>query len=76
MGVKVRVLCDGSHLSKSGYSYEEQAEIYDRVLEDVYNNPRWYLDNLHNLITFKVSWANYHKGLTTKPAKYVKRRKV
>lgn len=50
---------NNSMLSANGYSIEEQEEIYSLLLKDIFNNPRWYLDHLEKLRTFRVSWHNY-----------------
>ena len=50
----------------NGYSLEEQNEMYKASLNDVYDNPRWYLDNLENLKSFRVGWHRYaYPGKTT-----------
>jgi hypothetical protein len=46
-------------LSASGYSREEQEAIYDKLLEDVIANPRWYLDNLEYMRAYQVFWKRY-----------------
>lgn len=43
------------------YSLEEQAGIYEQTLKDVFDNPRWYLDNLSFLASYRVSWKDYRK---------------
>ena len=40
---------------------EEEAVIYDLLLQDVIDNTRWYLDNLETIPTFRVSWYTYEK---------------
>lgn len=57
-----------SNLTDSGYDFEEQNEIYQMVLRDVYDNPRWYLDNLDSLKSFKVGWHFYNSSATNIPA--------
>jgi hypothetical protein len=59
VGVKIRLFPSNNHLCDNGYTKEEESEIYDALLQDVIDNPRWYLDNLHSLRTFRVSWMNY-----------------
>lgn len=56
-----------SDLGLSGYTLEEQNEIYKMSLQDVYDNPRWYLDNLESLKSFRVGWHNYHTVNTNIP---------
>jgi len=57
--MKIALLPNDRHLKQNGYSIEEQDEIYDDLLQDVIDNPRWYLDNVDYLSTFYVSWKNY-----------------
>lgn len=45
-------------LDENGYTISQEGLIYDAVLDDVYRNPRWYLDNLDKTVAFRVSWAN------------------
>jgi hypothetical protein len=58
-------------LSRNGYSIEEEEELFARSLQDVIDNPRWYLDHLEVLPGFFVSWKNYRKGYQiTMPRNY------
>lgn len=47
-------------------SLEEEKAYYEETLERVIKNPRFYLDNLDELHTFRVSFLNY-KPLKKKP---------
>lgn len=38
---------------------EEEEEAFNSCLQDVIDNPRYYLDNLDRIKEFKVSWLNY-----------------
>ena len=38
---------------------DEEKEFYNEVLERVIANPRYYLDNLHELDSFWCSFINY-----------------
>lgn len=40
-------------------SKEQERVYYDNVLEKVINNPRYYLDNLDKIDTFRVSFLDY-----------------
>jgi hypothetical protein len=62
VGVKIKLFPNNNHLIDNGYTLEEQEKLYDELLQDVIDNPRWYLDNLHSLRTFRVSWVAYGKG--------------
>lgn len=49
-------------LKENGYTTEEERQVYKDCLKDIYNNPRWYLDNMDKLVEFRVSFINYkHK---------------
>jgi hypothetical protein len=63
-----------NHLRDSGYTIEQQAEIYDRQLEDFAKNTRWYLDNYMYMPEYRVSWVDYKHQNITKPYKFVKPR--
>ena len=56
-------------LKNQGYSREEEGKIYDDNLQDVIDNPRWYLDNLEFLVAYRVRWATYKGG---EPAEILK----
>ena len=65
-------------LKENGYSKEQEADVYDSQLQDVIDNPRWYLDNLTYLKEYRVSWKNYSsKGTKTAtiPLKLVNKQK-
>ncbi len=70
--IQVRTKKTNNWLSNAGYTREEEGKIYDDLLEDVINNPRWYLDNFEYLSTFRVSWVEYQKTNATKPLRYIK----
>ena len=53
-----------SWLKDSSYTIEEQAKIYDITLQQVYDNPRWYLDNLEYLRDYRVDWHCYSRTTT------------
>ena len=48
-------------LKDNGYSKEEEERIYNYQLQDILNNTRWYLDNIHFLKEYKVSWICYSR---------------
>ncbi len=75
-GLELEFRGNSSWLTDADYSIEEQEEIYDMCLQDVIDNPRWYLDQLDYLAEFKVNWVNYTKQNATKPYKYVKNRNL
>lgn len=60
-------------LKDAGYTLEEEARIFEDQLSDIIKNPRWYLDNLDYLPTYRVSWKNYrmYKGKTTATSPWI-----
>ena len=71
--MKIALMKNNRSLTHNGYSQEEQGEIYDLLLQDLYDNPRWYLDNLQYLSVFYVNWKNYRYNTPVLPLKYVKK---
>lgn len=57
--MKIALTSGNNWLKDNDYSLEEEKEIYFLTLEDIYNNPRWYLDNLDYLVEYRVSFINY-----------------
>lgn len=51
---------------------DEEVEIYDRTLQDVIDNPGWYLDNLADLSPYMVRWKDYRYKTPVSPYKFVK----
>ena len=72
-GFRIKLSNSSSWLRHAGHSIEEEAIIYDTLLQDVYENPRWYLDNLDYLCEFRVRWANYRQARGVIPYKFVKK---
>jgi hypothetical protein len=72
MALEIAIHPSDSCLWQQGYEIEEEAEIYDMQLQDLLENPRWYLDNLDYLREYRVKWHNYSvmKG-PVMPWKYV-----
>ncbi len=65
MAVKVRFKHkNNTWLKSQDYTLKEEGNIYDEQLDDLYTNPRWYLNNLDYLDEYKVRWKCY----THKPA--------
>ena len=74
-GIPIRTQKTNNWLCENGYSREEEGLIYDAVLEDIILNPRFYLDNLKSMKTFRVRW-HYYKGNTpVSPLRYVRNKK-
>lgn len=72
-GIELYLKPGSSNLSDAGYTRDEQGYIYDALLADVLENPRWYLDNFTYLKEFKVCWVDYRYS-ASKPIKYVKQK--
>ncbi len=62
MPISIKLFKHNNLLHCNGYSLDEESVLYDSLLRDVYENPRWYLDNLESLSCFRVSWGSYSKG--------------
>jgi hypothetical protein len=74
-GIKIRLQKSNNHLCDNGYTKTQEEKIYDDLLVDVLENTRWYLDNLDNLRTFRVSWQDYRLKTTPTPLKLVNKKK-
>lgn len=59
-------------LSHQGYTKEQEKALYDAQLQDIIDNPRWYLDNLTFMREYKVFWKDYSNRIPTVPYEYVK----
>jgi len=73
MALEIRLYGNNNWLSNSGYTKEFEEQIYLDQLEDVYCNPRWYLDNLDYIVAYRVSWKNYKYNTPTIPYSMRKR---
>jgi hypothetical protein len=69
VGIEVRFYDKSSWLKDADYSYIEENQILDDLLNDVLMNTRWYLDNLDYLREFRVSWGNYRSKTPPSPMK-------
>jgi len=69
--IRIALLPSNRSLSQNGYSIVEEEEIYDSLLQDVIDNPRWYLDHVDYLSTFYVSWKNYRYKSAPIPYRFV-----
>jgi hypothetical protein len=74
--MKVAFLKTNNNLVDNGYSEEEQEQLYDLQLQELFENPRWYLDNLDYMPVYRVSWNDYSLNTATLPLKHVNRRNV
>lgn len=62
MAIKIKHFhANNTWLDLELYSHKEQEKLYNDTLQDVYDNARWYLDNLNYLREYKVFWGNYKK---------------
>ena len=43
------------------FNKKEQKEMFNKCCEMVHSNTRWVLDNLDNLVEFKVNSQSYHR---------------
>lgn len=74
--ITIHFIAQGNRLKDSGYTLEEEEIIYDDNLQDIYNNPRWYLNNLDSLSEYRVRWNDYSTKTAVLPYKHVKKRKT
>ena len=73
MMLKIALMPNNRSLSQNGYSLDEQELMYAELLQDVFDNPRWYLDNVDYLSVFYVSWKNYRYKSPVMPYIYVRK---
>lgn len=71
--MKVNFSGKSQYLKDAGYTMVEEEELYDTNLKDVYNNARWYLDNLDNMKSYRVSWKNYRTKSCTMPYRFTEK---
>ena len=70
-GIKIKLANGTNFLKTAGYTMKQEEGLYDAILEDVYLNARWYIDNLDYISEFRVSWQNY-RCKKTLPHKFVR----
>ena len=73
INIKINVHPINNWLKENGYTLEDEIELYNKQLQDVYDNPRDYLDNLEYLRTYRVRWKNYHYKTATIPHSFIKK---
>ena len=56
-------------------SLKEQAALYDKQLQDCYDNPREYLDSSNYWREYRVSWKNYVHKTPTACYKHTRKQK-
>lgn len=72
MMIKLSLVKGKSLLKAAGYTVQEEEMIYSATLQDVIDNPRWYLDNLEYLSEYRVLWKDYKFLTPTLPHKFSK----
>ena len=72
MALRIQFITNSNRLNVNGFTFDQEIQVYDKQLEDVYDNPRWYLDNLEYLVEYRLRWKNYNHTPATLPYKYVK----
>lgn len=72
--MKLSLMKNNNHLLDNGFSICEQEKVYDEQLEELFYNPRWYLDNLEYMVEYRVSWGNYRNNRPIIPRKLLKNR--
>jgi hypothetical protein len=74
MTMKIKMHVTNASLKDAGYSIEQEAQIYDDQLQEIFDSPRTYLDNLASMVSYKVRWKNYKNTRPVVPYKYVKQK--
>ena len=57
--MKIALLPNNNWLKENDYTLEEERTIYKECLQDIYDNPRWYLDNLNYTVEYRCRFINY-----------------
>ena len=68
----VRLIPNNNWLKESGYSKQEEIETYNDQIQEVIDDPGWYLQNLDYMTEYRLSWGTY----TTKRITIPKKRKA
>lgn len=76
VGIHVDFKTGSSMLKANGFTVEEEAQLYDDLLQDVIENPRWYLNQLDYMREFRVSWTDYRTQNVTKPYRFLQNPKL
>lgn len=74
--IRLSLLKNNSWLKDSHYDIEDEERVYREQLKDVYNNTRWYLDNLDYMAEYRVRWNDYRSKTPTLPFRAVKKRNL
>lgn len=74
--IKIALSPNDRQLRQNDYSIKEEEEIYDNLLQDIIENPRWYLNNVTYLSSFYVSWKNYKYTSPVIPYRFVREKKL
>jgi hypothetical protein len=56
---------NSNRLEDVGVDIDQQASLYEQQLIDVYNRPRYYLDNFEWYTEYRVSWIDYKQTKIT-----------
>ena len=73
--MEVKLAKNSSMLRDFGYELLEEADIYDRQLQECYHNPRLYLDSCEYWVDYKVTWKTYKGNTPTVPYRYTQKGK-
>lgn len=57
--IKVKLMKSSSLLKEAGYTLHDEVDIYNRQLDDILENTRWYLDNAYKLPEYQLRYVNY-----------------
>lgn len=57
--MELRMIPNCSWLKESGFTREQEIDIYNQQLQELYDDPSWYLANLDYMTEYRVSWGTY-----------------
>ena len=71
MALNISFYTRSNHLKENGYNKDTEVVIYEEQLKDIYENVRWYLDNLTYLHEYRVRWKDYRNKNPPVPYKFI-----
>jgi hypothetical protein len=74
--MRIKLFPQNNRMNENGYDRSQEAEIYALQLQDVIDKPRWYLDNLHKMQEYRLSWVNYKITKISLPSEFIKEKSL
>ena len=59
--IRLQINPANNWLNSNGFTKIEEKDLYVKQLQDVYDNPRYYLDNFEYMVEYRLSNGNYSK---------------